>query len=156
MAPPAHSASGGFDRSARELFVGYGEVNTEVQLPQRTRFPPLPGEVVDWNRGGSDHLPRRLLSATPCSFRGPTAGMARSQAAIGRGGYSAIDQAAIGRAPELYPIELVWNTLVARLRNVPLQEIRAIGLQLNRNTSCRILLIKKWRSTLGTVTSNRC
>mmetsp|Transcript_3936 Transcript_3936/g.7031 ORF Transcript_3936/g.7031 Transcript_3936/m.7031 type:complete len:112 (+) Transcript_3936:320-655(+) len=31
------------------------------------------------------------------------------------------------RAPELNPIELVWNTLVARLRNVPLQEIRAIG-----------------------------
>ena len=51
MAPPAHSASWEFARSARELLVGYGEVNTEVQHPQRTRFPPLPGEVVDWKRG---------------------------------------------------------------------------------------------------------
>eukprot|EP00571_Detonula_confervacea_P003009 CAMPEP_0172316252 /NCGR_PEP_ID=MMETSP1058-20130122/27605_1 /TAXON_ID=83371 /ORGANISM="Detonula confervacea, Strain CCMP 353" /LENGTH=173 /DNA_ID=CAMNT_0013030521 /DNA_START=69 /DNA_END=586 /DNA_ORIENTATION=+ len=31
------------------------------------------------------------------------------------------------RSPEFNPIELVWNTLVARLKNVPLDELYAIG-----------------------------
>ena len=93
-----HSASCEFTRSARALSFGYGCENAEVQHLQHTQPPPLAGEIVDGKWGDQIiSLGVHLPIATPYSFRGPTAGLARVQVAIGRGGYSAIDQAAIGR-----------------------------------------------------------
>jgi len=43
------------------------------------------------------------------------------------------------RSPEFNPIELVWNTLVARLKNVPLDELYAIGSDCSAIASQKII-----------------
>ena len=43
------------------------------------------------------------------------------------------------RSPELNPIELVWNTMVQRLKSVPLQELYLIGAHSSAIASMQIL-----------------
>ena len=43
------------------------------------------------------------------------------------------------RSPELNPIELVWNTMVQRLKRVPLQELYHIGAHSSAIASMQIL-----------------